>query len=457
MHLPKVSHIIQMLRDQADDDLPMYGDDVIDGEAFPARESQPHSEHYSQSSERSEIIESTSTVTAPMRRKKRAARTLATDATVELRSRDLVDWNTNYLDNMNEASRAKNKKRMLDQAKKNAEHYLWGAGLGGIASQMAGAVGPTPFDRFIGDNLFELFTGVNRRNTTGKKHDRDSGIDEATQAEGRRVRRKLDESEDQLGRGEQDEGVFLGANEEVELPRESASALDDQEMFSAMPWNTSASVRGSSVLPRSGRPGMIGDQAKPGHRMVSASPLLRYSRTGYLEGLESLKSDGEFYADDEFALPAHDSDTSEALALSQPSVRVREALSAEGGNFVSFVADAIAEKREAEPAVFIDSITFEELLPPVGNNKVIACQGLMMVLALGTKDILDVQQLKDFGDIGLKLKQQVKTPQVIDISDEQGSEYSMAIGNDESGHFAEQYAAGHAAAREDDQDSLYDD
>jgi meiotic recombination protein REC8 len=435
----------------------MYGDDVIDGEAFPARDNLPHSEQHSQSSEQSVIIESTSTTTAPMRRRTRAVRTLVTDATVELRSRDLVDWNNNYLDNMADASRAKTKKRILDQAKKNAEHYVWGAGLGGIASQMAGAVGPTPFDCFIGDNLFELFTGISRNQTAGTKHDRDSGIDEATQAEGRRVRRKLDESEDQFGRGDQDEGVFLGANnKEVELPRESASALDDQEIFSAMPWNTSASVRGSSVLPRSGRPGKMGDQARPGSRMVSASPLLRHSRTGYLEGLESLKSDGEFYTGDEFALPAHNSDTSEALALSQPSIRVREALSAEGENFISFVADAIAQKREAEPAALIDSITFENLLPPIENNKVIACQGLMMILALGTKDMLDVQQPEDFGNINLKLKEHAEIPKVIDISDEQESDHSMNT-EDELGHFAEQFAAGHAADGENDHDSLYDD
>jgi meiotic recombination protein REC8 len=456
MRLPNVSHIIQVLRDQADDDLPMYGDDVIDGEAFPARGNLPHSEQNSQGSEQSVIIESTSTVTAPMRRRNRAVRTLAIDATVELRSRDLVDWNNNYLNNMTEASRAKNKKRILDQAKENAEHYLWGSGLGGIASHMAGAVGPTPFDRFIGDNLFELFTGISRNQTAGTKHDRDSGIDEATQAEGRRVRRKLDESEDQFGRGDQDEGVFLGANnEEVELPRESASALDDQEVFSAMPWNTSASVRGSSVLPRSGRPGMMGDQARPGSRMVSASPLLRHSRTGYLEGLESLKSDGEFYTGDEFALLAHNSDTSEALALSQPSIRVREALSAEGENFISFVADAIAEKREAEPAALIDSVTFEDLLPPIENNKVVACQGLMMILALGTKDMLDVQQPEDFGDINLKLKEHTKIPEVFDISDEQESDHIMDT-EDEPGHFAEQFAAGHAADGENERDSLYD-
>jgi meiotic recombination protein REC8 len=447
-----------MLRDQADDDLPIYGDDVIDGEAFPARGSQPHSEQHSQSSQHSEIIDSTSTVTAPMRRKKRTVRILATDATAELRSRDLVDWNKNYLNNMTEASRAKNRKHVLDQAKRNAEHYLWGGGLGGIASQMTGAVGPTPFDRFIGDNLFELFTGISRKKTTGTKHDRDSGIDEATQAEGRRVRRKLDEPEDQFGRGDQDEGVFLGANdEEVEMPRESASALDNQDVFSAMPWNTSASVRGSSVLPRSGRPGMMSDQARPGNRMVSASPLLHHSRTGYLEGLESLKSDGEFHAGDEFTLLAHNSDTSEALALSQPSVRVREALSAEGENFISFVADAIAEKYEAEPTAFIDSIAFGELLPPTENSKVIACQGLMMILALGTKDLLDVQQHEDFGDISLKLKQQAKVPKVIDISDKRESDYSMDVEDDEPSHFTEQYAAGHTGGSENDQDSLYGD
>lgn len=286
---------------------------------------------------------------------------------------------------------------------------------------------------------------------------------------------------------------MLGGDEEIELPREAVSALDDQQIFSAMPWNISASKRGSSAIPLSGRitimsePGRQGSRA--GSRMVSASPLLRRStgRAGDFELLQSLDSDA--LGGDDFAFAAPTSDPADSKeGVTQPSLRVREALSAEGENFFTFVADAITEKRDrakadlanmsdplqAEAAADIEDVSFEELLPPPETRRMIACQGFLMLLALGTKGMLDVQQAMAFGAITLSLTEKAKTMhnQVVDDAAVEPEDEVMqsANGEDDSSvteagddealrepevsRFQEQMDAGHG---DDDHDSLYDE
>ncbi len=477
--------------DPMDLDLPTYSDNLPEGDAF----SPPAVQQADADS--SELLESSSTVAAPMQRKPRTRRALPVDQATELRNKDLADWNTNYLQNMQTAVRTKAKSRVPNQAKKNAEHFLWGAGIGGIADQMPS--GSNPFDMFIGDNLFELITGVSRKKSSGRKHDRDSGIDDETQEDARRVRQKTTEPEEETGRGLDNDGFSLpGDDEEVELPREAASALNDQEMFSAMPWNMSASGRGSSAIPRSARVGTIGsrDQSRRGSRLISASPLFGRGLPGGLEALQHLESEGDYgFGGDDFALPEPSSDypQPEAAAATQTSVRVREALSAEGENFLTFVHEAIAEKRtraqadlgdmsdilQMDAAADIDEVSFEELLPPHENTKMVACQGLMMTLALGMKGMLDVQQHEHFGEVALKPTEKAKAMQVVEISsgdegsaEDGSSEVEELIENDEAReedggrgetsedegqHFREQFAAGAASLAGDDHDSLYDD
>ena len=486
--------------DQMDMDFPIYGDDLPEGEALSSSAQQQSSQH-------SEVVESSDTFAAPMRQR-RAPRVLPTDAAVELRNKDLVEWTTNYRENMKAAAREKVKSRAAAQAKKNAEYLVWGVGIGGIGARISSGQGPNPLDMFIGDNLFELVTGVTRKKVAGAKHDRDSGIDDATQEESRRVRQKTGEAE--VGRGADDEGFFMPGGDDVpvELPREAVSALDDQQIFSAMPWNISASIRGSSAIPRSGRVGMIGsvEQGRHGNRLISASPLHGRGQPSALEGLKNLTSDAD-YGGDEFGLPGPSSDFPEPTAPLETSARVREALSTEGENFLIFVIETITEKRnrlqanlepmsdtlQADVATGTDNITFEELLPPAENTKMIACQGLMMVLALGTKGMLDVQQPEHFKEISLKLTEKAKAMQVIEISDGEESddddeveevaapEQDNAMGQEEDagdedeemqdeeiqeevavmeedeGHFQEQFVAGHAAQEDDAYDSLYDD
>jgi meiotic recombination protein REC8 len=481
--------IYQLPNDHMDLDLAIFGDELPEGEAFPTA-------GHDQGSNQFEVVHTSSTASAPMRKKRRVARVLPVDLRMELRNKDLVDWKANYLQNMDAVLESKKQARKAQQAKKDAEYFVWGSGIGGFAHHYANITGPNPFEMFIGDNLFELATGFSRKKVVGSKHDRDSGIDDATQNESRRVRQKIGELEEELARRVEDEGFSMPMEEvEVELPREAVSALDDQQVSSAMPWNISASKHGSSAIPRSGRFNMM-DQGRPGNRpgsrLVSASPLLGHGLPLDLEALRYLESEGDVgMGGDEFALPGPSSPPTVIGPPQKTSTRVSAALSVECENFLEFVIEAIVEKRNnsqpgfhlmaAEAAAGLDEITFQELLPPANNSRIVACQGLMMVLTLGTKDMLDVQQAEDFGDISLKLTEKAKTSQVIEISDSEEDESEDESEGDvqiveqgrkdedtftgsagfmqedlevEAGHFEEQFAAGHAA-HEDNSDTLY--
>ena len=72
---------------------------------------------------------------------------------------------------------------------------------------------------------------MDRKALAGSKRDRDSGIDEVTEDESRRARQKLDEEDNEIGRGVDDEAIFLPRDNEVELPREAPSAIDDHQVF----------------------------------------------------------------------------------------------------------------------------------------------------------------------------------------------------------------------------------
>ncbi|KAJ4994305.1 hypothetical protein SVAN01_00134 [Stagonosporopsis vannaccii] len=468
---------------QMEMDLPTYGDDLPDTKVETSTADQ-------WISDRPEVIESSSSIAAPMRRKPRSAKSIPKDTRLELRNSELVDWNTKYLQNMEEAARSKIKSRMQQRAKKNAEHYVWRAGIGGLGCDPFATQGP--LNRFMGDNLYQLFTGISRTPTSTAKRNRDNGIDEATQEEPLCKRQKTVEPEE-VGRGPNDETLFmLGGDEEVELPREAAAALDDQQIFSAMPWNISASKRGSSAIPLSGRVTMLSEQGRTGSRMVSASPLLRRS-TGHVGDFEALQSqDSDALGGDDFAYAAPTSDPAETRESAvQPSLRVREALSAEGGNFFAFVTEAFIEKcnralsglnemadEDQMGHTEASHVTFEELLPPHQTHKIVASQGFLMLLSLGTKGLLDVQQPIAFEDITMKPTEKVKAMHNVDpqygdgaqVSDKNMAKMAMEAGADEEedastragdkeapepdhSHFQEQMEAGHA--NNDDHDSLY--
>jgi len=380
-----------------------------------------------------------------MRRRQRAPKVLPIDYTMEISSTNLKEWQKCYLHNMTEAAANKLAHRQQVQAKKNAEHWVLGTGIGGIGSGVGASYIPSALNMFSGAALLEALTGVKsveQQQTAGQKHSSSDAEDQ----DGRRVRPRLSDDGEQVGRGvEEGDGMGVGAgmydneddNNDVEIPREAPDALDD--LPSAMPWNITASVRGSSVgrgrapslalgaglragapssdtIGAGGVPGSLG--GRRGSRLVSASPLLGRSRPGALEDLPSF---GEGAAgidngdeDDGVGQGTRVLNTQDAFELYGAAAGVdtqtaaqsqwqRAALDAESSNFLAFIEYGIEEEQKRVDDRVVGDVGFEELLPPGSNSKMVASQGLLHVLSLVTKNLCVAMQEVAFGEIRLGL------------------------------------------------------
>ena len=195
-----------------------------------------------------------------------------------------------------------------------------------------------------------------------------------------------------------------------------------------MPWNT-ASRHGSARPFGSGLPrvsssvgglagGMeLGPPARRGSRLTSASPLLgrgatmpRYSS---LELLEQAKATSDSFDDDGLGLPPGDDEDLEfqlygpgAAVDTQTAAQsqwVKAALDTEANNFLAFVVAEIDAKVAATLGEGdedgVARVTFEEMLPPQEHSKIVAAQGLLHVLSLATKGLIEVRQEEAFGGI----------------------------------------------------------
>ncbi|KAI7093881.1 hypothetical protein KC365_g18044 [Hortaea werneckii] len=417
---------------QPDDDgfIPIQDDYEVglDAEPFPPR-------HQTLPNDQQEYITS-ETVEAPMRRRQKPPpKVIAPDTTLELRNGDLARWNTDYVANMQEALRHKLSARATAVAKKNAEHWILGnASLSALYELDRLVRIPGPLEMFSGAKLLETFTGLHLR-AGGEKRDHraSTGRDDQTDGPLRKRSRGNEPSSDELGRGADEFGDghiptvgddYTGMG--IEQGREAPTPLDERHLSSTFPWNQSAgsrrptSVFGSASLPGAHQPatGGAGIASRRGSRLQTASPLLgrglpdtdtdqlpHMDMRSDLGGLDDLAMTGL----DDFELygPAAQVDTQTA----GQSQWQRAALDSESTNFFSFVRAAIAEADEVRAAVALGdeemeemdgSVEFATLLPPADNTNIVAAQGLLHVLALGTKYLLNVQQDEAFGPIVLR-------------------------------------------------------
>ena len=203
---------------------------------------------------------------------------------------------------------------------------------------------------------------------------------------------------------------------------------------SSMPWNRSAASsaarphlsasgqhqrRGSRAVTASPLPGRTGIPSRHGSRQPSlplgtAAPRPPAGLSSSISGDAGFDDFGVGGVGDEDAggAPPHHPefemfgpaayvDTQTAAA----SQWVRKILDQESGNFLEFVQAAMAERRGADEGdgggEAGRGITFEELLPPEENSRVVAAQGLLHVLTLATRRVLAVEQEGDFGPIWL--------------------------------------------------------
>ncbi|KAK5687660.1 R8 protein [Elasticomyces elasticus] len=443
------------LMQQDDGYMPMLDDD---------QQQQPPSNHSTALNDAAgQVLEShttTSTASAPMaatrRRNPPAPKVLVADSAMELRNGDLARWNTNYILNMQNAARQKSVPKAAAIAKENAKFWVLG-GVGGWGQ--ADTIVNGPLGMFSGAKLLEALTGMDLTGTgSGEKRGRDAITAAADDGDEDRARKRSrvegELSSDEVGRGAgadhqyaADDGYMPQGGEdysmgiEIEQGREAPTPLDDRHLSSVFPWNNQStggaggggSRRPTGVFTSATLPGAVGGLggsavglARRGSRLLSASPLVGrgLAATGQ-DGGEDLGFGQDVYStqgrgaagdvemsgpgltDEDFELfgPAAEVDTQTAAQ----SQWVRTALDTESGNFLGFVLAAIAERVGAGVGSGSGSgdeeegtVLFEELLEPARNTCVVAAQGLLHVLALGTKGLLAVGQDEPFTGIRLR-------------------------------------------------------
>lgn len=231
----------------------------------------------------------------------------------------------------------------------------------------------------------------------------------------------------------------------MEFGRQMETPLVDQRQSTTMPWNASASVtvRGSSIRPGSRRgmfSGSIPQSIRPlGSRVpsldyrgnsVGPSPLIGLGSLphsyGSIQGLpEQLNFDGIAmptpshirHADAVTHAPLPEVDNLDAAANSgvpiqntQNSLWQQTAFQTETENFMLFVQTRIHEsaaqiglENELDNEAGQNEISYEALLPPEMHTAMVAAQGFLHVLSLGTRNMLLVRQEHAYGEIVLGL------------------------------------------------------
>lgn len=389
--------------------------------------------------------EASTTAAAPQRRARRV-KSLRPDQYTELSNKDLKDWNENYLINMKAALRVKQQQISYGEARKYAGLWCVGQGLGRVAFAFANDNRPHPLTIFSGDSLWEMLRGSEPTSGAKRSHSQSEGVQDSDD-DGRRVRAKTssqvnvayDLQEGDMMFGDADEGIHPAGDDfniESQVGRHAPPSLQDYS--SGMPWNMSASrpssshALGSGLMARlsSSVGGIPGGMAlgppsalgRHGSRLTSASPLLgrERSRLGSQETVDPsrLTIDWDEFAnldqqlgadvDVDFELygPSAIVDTQTA----QQSQWVTATLEKEAYNFLNFVqahmrdevrttSNEGVEEEEEGQSTGRDSVAFSELLPPGQNSRVVAAQGMLHVLALATKGLLDLYQEVAFGEI----------------------------------------------------------
>ncbi|KAK8227988.1 Rec8 like protein-domain-containing protein [Phyllosticta paracitricarpa] len=417
--------------DRMDIDLPEYGGEMIipDGEPLSSvreHQSSPAAERSVQDAP----VQSSSPVRVVAQRQ-RKSRVIPLDTTMELRNTELLGWQKNYLQNMAQAAQHKHSLRAAAQAKKNAEYWVLGLGIGGIGA-IAGSTGiPGPLDMFKGEALLRTL-GVRSEPTATKKrgHQLSAAEDEP---QDRRVRQRSEEGE--FGRGNEDDAVFYG-DEDIEVAREAAEEIQSQ-LSQHFPWSATASARASSVaasarnalgLGGQGFPssvagpssiGVAGSLGRRTSRMISASPL--HGR-GAQRGLEAAEHEHEQEEDLEETLGAFDSDMAidgdefelygAAAGVDTQTANQSQFAHAQFDRqivqFGEFIFETMQKKKadEDEEAGQVgkdDELLFGELIRPQSNTKAVAAQGFMHLLGLATQGRITVQQNEPYSDISISL------------------------------------------------------
>lgn len=378
---------------------------------------------------------SSETATAPLRRVRvPKVHKVPLDHTTQLSNRELSARDKSYLENMRAACHQKQTVKLNALAKKNAEYWVLGDSDAFFGQGIRG-----PLDLFTGARLFEAFTGIKLASAGGQKRAREEATGEASPHTGRRVRSRTAEDSpvDEIARGINDDNDFLLLNnhdDTIEQGREAPSPLDERQASSIFPWNQSAAggsrrltdaAHAASASVGTGGGGTQLDKAlRRASRLTSASPLT--GRGGMLDPAATAAAlddnDPLLLDDSDYAMGGDLTNTQEFelfgnaagvdTQTAEQSQWQRATLVGESANFLEFVRNAIEQADGHRVAGDNDdddedddeggSVEFETLLP-VNQSRIVAAQGFLHVLTLGTRGLIGVEQGEGFGGIELRM------------------------------------------------------
>lgn len=369
------------------------------------------------------------------------------DDPAEVPNRTLAEWNNDYLYHMESARSDKLGKISVAQAKRNAAYWILDQGLGEIAANFREDYEEHPLAVFSGQGLIDALVGPVEQRENKKRSATVLGEvsnPEGSQGSKRARTQSITRAPSiQVGRGEfrpgdeDDLGITLDEEDfEAQVGRGEQVALSDH--FSDMPWNAYASSRAGSVRMGMSAAGasssaqarrtvdvyLPSSNVKRVSQLIRESPMERRRRMMHssVHGgssqdnneLMSLGGDFEMEDDDLDARLAGDPDEEFELnlPLGDPSTEdsatnrwISEKLEREAFNFLDFLRTTIRHKVDTgveQQDMTQDSVvTFEELLPLDSNNEIVAAQGLLHVLSLATKGLINVKQDEAFGSIEL--------------------------------------------------------
>lgn len=368
-----------------------------------------------------------------------------TDNLTEMRSVDVKKMTAEYYENMESQFLIKNRGKINLACKKNAFHFVFGAGINRIGYDWHENPNACPLSSFLGETLrakilgpqAEVYSNGKKRvrptvesyeNIPVNKRARNFDLDFAPQHSPNEYYEDILPIHSHGENGESDVN-----DKSMEIGREVASALSDHPASSSlMPWNTTTS--GQFSRPQSSI------RQRHGSHLTSVSPLIGrastlpkdlndvsfddqddmiiYDRSGVEVVRVVNERQDEIYASLGTGFnspPIHSSQkTSRHVSISRgaeydllgPSAAtntqkartsqwIPEALDRESYNFLEFLQGEMTEKKQESDNQASRShgrISFNNLLPPEKNTCNIAAQAFYHVLSLANKNIIHVQQ-----------------------------------------------------------------
>ncbi|RAL16140.1 Rad21/Rec8 N terminal domain protein [Aspergillus homomorphus CBS 101889] len=377
---------------------------------------------------------------ASMAQRQRVPKVILADDQIGLRNSELAHLNHNYVDLMAVASKQKRKNKIPTLSKKNGAFWVYGQGIGSVGNGIGKSHVTHPLHVFSGEQLYNTLTAT--ADSLSPKRVHDSIEDEEQEHIGRRVRARTDD--EPAGQMEYPNDNALW-NEDVEVGRHAASALQDDSSFQ-MPWNVTTSIHSSrqGSTTRNIFPGIgsVSDFSSHGFsdmgllrarsRLTSSSPLAGRGFPFDVEALDNLLipghelDDANMFEDFDVSQYLHteidadhdgvprdntvapvvgESGHASASLRTHGDDSQRSTLDQESLNFLDFLtakieawpyATEINGQGQVRPSSLehsaIKRMHFSTLLPPAKTSRIVATQGLMHILALATKSLLTVSQ-----------------------------------------------------------------